>query len=137
MDTLLEGNHTVSGWAIDAAGNPSLPVTAWLVVDYQPPSHELEQAVTTGCWNHVGTTSCNSSVSAVYRLRCNDSSGSSGVATSPCYLDAYVQLAKVWVAQDRHTDSIATAGQGLGAARIARTLRLDGAAVVRSTCLRV
>ena len=59
------------------------------------------------------------------------------IATSPCYLDAYVQLAKVWVAQDRHTDSIATAGQGLGAARIARTLRLDGAAVVRSTCLRV
>ena len=86
--TTAEGNHTLTGFAIDAAGNPSASVTTWFVTDFQAPGHVFQRLVTADCVTIDGLTACNSSVSAVFQVQCNDTSV--GVI-APCFVEWAVQ----------------------------------------------
>ena len=90
-----EGNHTIAASAVDAAGNPSVAVSVWVVYDATPPSHTLSRRVTVGCVTMEDVTSCRSAASAVFGIVCVASSRSSsgsgggdsdggGVVVAPC-----------------------------------------------------
>ena len=88
---LSEGNHTVMAMAIDAAGNPSLPSSTWVVVDTIAPSHTTSQHRDAARYCTAGTVLvCNSASAAVFEVGCSGESTSHTV--SPCKVQYLLRM---------------------------------------------
>ena len=118
---LSEGNHTVMAMATDAAGNPSLPSSTWVVVDTTAPSHTTSQHRDAAAYCTAGTVLvCNSASAAVFEVGCSGESTSHTV--SPCKVQYLLRM------YDQSTSACASSVNGSDSSQVRCVECVEGGA---------